>query len=127
MRTILIADDNDDSRHVYATLFEVAGYRVLTAADGLCALSLLMAERPDLLLLNLYMPGADGHQVLRELRAHPDTEHIPCLVFTGDARFEQLGKAMRSGADAFMTKPAEPRAVLHFVDELLRAGPSPVK
>jgi CheY-like chemotaxis protein len=119
MRTILIADDNEDSRAVYGTMFSVAGYRVLTAADGLAALSLLMSERPDLILLNLYMPELDGHGVLQRVRGCPETEHIPCLVFTGDARFEQMGDAMKSGADAFLTKPAEPRAVLQFVEHLL--------
>jgi CRP/FNR family transcriptional regulator, cyclic AMP receptor protein len=123
MRTLLIADDNEDSRDLYRTLFEVAGYRVLTAADGLAALSLLIVERPHLILLNLHMPELDGHGVLRRVREDPATEDIPCLVFTGDARFEQLGEAMKSGADAFLTKPAEPRAVLNFVENLLREQP----
>ena len=119
MQTILIADDNADSRDVYCTLFEASGYRVLSAENGLAALALLDAERPHLIMLNLFMPELDGHEVLRRVRAHPGTEHIPCLVFTGDARFEQLGKAVQSGADAFLTKPAEPLAVLRFVRELL--------
>ena len=120
MQTILIADDNDDSRDVYTTLFEVAGYRVLTAPNGLAALRLLEAEKPHLIMLNLFMPELDGHEVLKRVRAHPEMQHIPCLVFTGDARFEQLGQAMKSGADAFLTKPAEPQAVLRFVTELLK-------
>ena len=120
MRTILLADDNEDSREIYRTLFEVAGYRVLQAPDGLAVLTLLGEERPDLILLNLLMPELDGHGVLEELRDDPETQDIPCLVFTGDARFEQLGRAVQSGADAFLTKPAEPRAVLRFVEDLLR-------
>jgi CheY-like chemotaxis protein len=120
MQTILIADDNEDSRDVYKTIFEASGFRVISAENGLAALALLEAEKPHLILLNLYMPELDGHEVLRRVRAHPDTQHIPCLVFTGDARFEQLGQAMQSGADAFLTKPAEPKAVLRFVEELLK-------
>ncbi len=120
MRTILLADDNEDSREIYRTLFEVAGYRVIQAPNGAAALSLVGTDRPDLILLNLLMPEVDGHGVLEELRGRPETEDIPCLVFTGDARFEQLGRAVQSGADAFLTKPAEPRAVLRFVEELLR-------
>jgi two-component system alkaline phosphatase synthesis response regulator PhoP/two-component system response regulator VicR len=68
------------------------------------------------------MPELDGHGVLEELRGDPDTEEIPCLVFTGDARFVTLGRVMRSGADAFLTKPAEPMTVLRFVRDLLREG-----
>jgi CheY-like chemotaxis protein len=118
--TILLADDNADSRDIYRTLFEVAGYRVLEEEHGLAVLDLLKAEIPDLIMLNLVMPLLDGHGVLEELRARPHTEDIPCLVFTGDARFEQMGRAVHSGADAFLTKPAEPREVLQFVEELLR-------
>jgi CheY-like chemotaxis protein len=120
VRTILIADDNEDSRDVYQTIFEASGFRVLAAENGLAALKLLESETPHLILLNLFMPECDGHEVLRRVRAHPEMEHIPCLVFTGDARFEQLGRAMQSGADAFLTKPAEPKAVLRFVEELLK-------
>jgi CheY-like chemotaxis protein len=120
MTTILLADDNDDSREIYRTLFEVSGYRVIEAHHGLAVLALLEAETPDLIMLNLVMPHLDGHGVLEELRTRPHMEDVPCLVFTGDARFEQMGKAVHSGADAFLTKPAEPRAVLEFIEELLR-------
>jgi two-component system alkaline phosphatase synthesis response regulator PhoP/two-component system response regulator VicR len=65
------------------------------------------------------MPLRDGHAVLEELRAQPRTEDIPCLVFTGDARFERLGKSVHRGADTFLTKPAEPREVLGLVEQLL--------
>ena len=117
--TIMLADDNEDSREIYRTLFEIAGYRVLLAGDGRAVLTLLEKEKPDLILLNLLMPELDGHGVLTELRANPETEDIPCLVFTGDARFATLGRAMKNGADAFLTKPAEPMMVLRFVQELL--------
>jgi CheY-like chemotaxis protein len=117
--TILLADDNEDSREIYRTLFEMAGYRVLLAGDGRAVLAVVEKEKPDLILLNLLMPELDGHGVLTQLRADPETEEIPCLVFTGDARFATLGRAMKNGADAFPTKPAEPMTVLRFVQELL--------
>ncbi len=117
--TILLADDNEDSREIYRTLFEIAGYRVLLAGDGRAVLEVVARDKPDLILLNLLMPELDGHGVLTELRGDPETEDIPCLVFTGDARFATLGRAMKNGADAFLTKPAEPMTVLRFVRELL--------
>jgi CheY-like chemotaxis protein len=120
--TILLADDNEDSREIYRTLFEVAGFRVLLAGDGLSVLELVGEEKPDLILLNLIMPELDGHAVLQELRDDPATEEIPCLVFTGDARFATLGRAMKAGADGFLTKPAEPMTVLRFVRDLLLPG-----
>jgi CheY-like chemotaxis protein len=119
MKTILLGDDNDDSRDIYKTLFEYAGYRVLQAPDGLGVLAAVRSDRPDLVLLNVHMPQLDGHGVLQELRADPDTEDLICLVFTGDARYEQLGQSVLSGADGFIAKPAEPSAVLRFVQDLL--------
>jgi CheY-like chemotaxis protein len=119
VRTILLADDNEDSREIYRTLFEVAGFRVLLASDGLHVLALVGQEKPDLIMLNLIMPELDGHAVLQQLRGDPETEEIPCLVFTGDARFTTLGRAMQNGADAFLTKPAEPLTVLRFVQDLI--------
>ena len=95
---------------------------MLVAPDGLAALTVVAQEKPDLILLNLLMPELDGRGVLRELRGDSETEEIPCLVFTGDARFEALGQAMENGADAFLTKPADPMAVLRFVQDLLGRG-----
>jgi CheY-like chemotaxis protein len=123
--TILLADDNEDSRDVFTTFFEVAGYRVLHAADGLGVLTVVSTDRPDVILLNLHMPELDGHGVLEELRAHPETENLPCLVLTGDARYEQLGRSVQNGADGFLTKPVEPSAVVRFVEDFLtRRGPN---
>jgi CheY-like chemotaxis protein len=120
--TILLADDNEDSRDIYTTIFEVHGYRVLHAEDGLGVLTVVSTDRPDVILLNLHMPELDGHGVLEELRAHPETENLPCLVFTGDARYEQLGRSVQNGADGFLTKPVEPSAVVRFVEDFLTRG-----
>ena len=87
MTTILVADDNHDSRLIYGTYLEVAGYRVIKAADGIAALAMTRAERPDLVLLNLVMPGLNGHEVLECMRAEPGTAAIPCLFVTGDEHF----------------------------------------
>lgn len=120
MSTILLADDNEDSLDIFRTIFERAGFRVLLAEHGRAALEVVDRDPPDLILLNLRMPELDGHGVLEELRRRPETEDIPCLVFTGDARFDQMGQAVKRGADGYLTKPAEPRAVVHMVEQLLR-------
>jgi CheY-like chemotaxis protein len=93
---------------------------VLHAPDGATAVEVARNNRPDLVLLNLVMPRMSGYQVLRTLRAQRDTEDIPCLLFTGDARPEQMGRALMNGADGFVSKPAEPRAVLHMVQQMLQ-------
>jgi CheY-like chemotaxis protein len=112
-------DDDPDARAIFATLFELEGFDVLHAGDGAHALEVARNNPPDVVLLNLVMPRMSGYQVLRRLRAGDETAEIPCLLFTGDARPEQMGKALMNGADGFVTKPAQPRAVLQLVRKIL--------
>jgi DNA-binding response OmpR family regulator len=100
-------------------LFELEGFDVLHAGDGLSAVEVARNNPPDLVLLNLVMPRMSGFQVLRCLRSQEETAEVPCLLFTGDARPEQMGTALMHGADGFVTKPAEPRAVLRLVQQIL--------
>lgn len=118
-KTILLVDDDHDARMIFGTLFELEGYDVLHARDGADAVEVVRNNPPDLVMLNLVMPRMSGYQVLKTLRAQDETAEIPCLLFTGDARPEQMGTALMHGADGFVTKPAEPRAVLNLVQQLL--------
>lgn len=117
--TVLLADDNDDSREIYGTLLAHEGFHVLEARNGKEAVRLSREERPDLLLLNLLMPEIDGLGVLDLLRSDPETCEMPCVCLTGDARLERMGEAVMRGADAFLTKPAEPRDVLDTIRAVL--------
>jgi CheY-like chemotaxis protein len=122
---ILLADDDRDSRLVLGTLFEFEGFDVLHAGDGLTAVEMARESSPDVVVLNLFMPRLSGHQVLQALRADEDTASMPCLLITGDARLEQMGRALRNGADGYVTKPVAPRAVLRLVRRLLEEPRSP--
>jgi CheY-like chemotaxis protein len=121
-KTILLVDDDQDARAIFGTLFEMEGYEVLHAHDGPTAVEVVRSNRPDVVLLNLVMPRMSGYQVLRTIRSEEGSAEIPCLLFTGDARPEQMGTALMHGADGFVTKPAEPRAVLSLVQRLLEEG-----
>ena len=123
--TILLADDDRDARAIFSVLFEFEGFDVLHADDGRAAVELARTHRPDLVILNLFMPLMSGHQVLRALRADSETASLPCLLMTGDARLEQMGLALRNGADGYVTKPAQPRAVLNLVRSLLEEPRTP--
>jgi CheY-like chemotaxis protein len=79
---ILVADDDEDMLELACVQLEDAGYRVERAADGEQALRMTRELRPDLCVLDVVMPGLCGHEVLRELRADPDTEKIPVLLLT---------------------------------------------
>lgn len=121
--TVLLADDNDDSREIYGTLLSHEGFRVLEARNGEEAVRLSREECPDVVLLNLLMPEIDGLGVLERLRDDPETREVPCICLTGDARMERMGQAMMRGADAFLTKPAEPRDVLETIRAMLGEEP----
>lgn len=117
--TILLADDNDDSREIYGTLLTHEGFEVLEARNGEEAVRVSRERRPDVLVLNLLMPELDGLGVLERLRSDPETSSMPCICLTGDARMERMGQAVMKGADAFITKPAEPREVLATIRAVL--------
>lgn len=123
MKKILLADDHADSREIFKAFLDFMGYEVVEAENGERTLEKVRMDRPDLLLLNLHMPEISGHEVLQSLRDDPETEDLPCLVLTGDARYEQMGRALAGGADFYMTKPAEPREVGEAVATLLGDGP----
>jgi two-component system cell cycle sensor histidine kinase/response regulator CckA len=119
--TILLVDDDAMNRHVFAALFQGAGYRVLEAETGLDALELARRHRPDLIVLDVSLPDVSGFEVCERLRAEPATKSLSILhlsaVFVGP---EDRTHGLESGADAYLTKPVEPREVLATARALLR-------
>lgn len=114
---VVIADDNDGIRVLLRVLIETDGRLRLVgeATDGRQALELVAAERPDVLLLDLSMPGLDGLQVLSELRQR--TPALRVLVYSGFTGPDIREAALRAGADDFLLKGAEPQEI---VDRLAR-------
>jgi CheY-like chemotaxis protein len=103
--TALLVDDAEDAPDMYALYFKYIGVRVLTARDGRHALSITRAERPDIVVLDLAMPGLSGYDVLRILKGDSGTRDIPVLVLSGRHAQES---AMSAGADAYREKPCLP-------------------
>ena len=106
--TILIVDDEREIRELLRYNLERQGYQVLTAQDGEEGLSRIFATHPDLVLLDLLLPGLNGLEVLRELRQEPSTRDLPVLLLTA------------RGADDYITKPFSPREVIARVEAVLR-------
>ena len=128
---ILIADDDAQIVRLVRSYLEQAGYGVLTAADGDQALHIIRRDRPDLVVLDVMMPGHDGFELTRLLRADESLASIPILMLT--ARVEDADKlsGLNNGADDYLTKPFNPLEVVARVRALLRrAGgtlqPSPL-
>jgi two-component system OmpR family response regulator len=118
--TILIVDDEREIRELLRYNLEKQGYRVLLAKDGEEGLERIFATHPDLVLLDLLLPGLNGLEVLREVRSEPSTRDTPVLLLT--ARGAEMDKLLgfERGADDYITKPFSPREVLARVDAVLR-------
>ncbi len=116
-QTILVVDDEPQLVKVLRSYLEQAGFRVVTANDGQMALAQYKHERPDLILLDLNLPGLDGIDVARRLRA---TSNVPIIMVT--ARVEETDRliGLELGADDYVTKPFSPREVVVRVRAVLR-------
>lgn len=103
--TLLIADDNAGVRRVLVQMLAAAGMRTVTADDGNQALDLARRCHPDLIILDVRMPGRDGYQVCLELRESESTRHIPILMLSGLGEFEAEFGRIGTGADDYLAKP----------------------
>jgi CheY-like chemotaxis protein len=121
-RTILVVDDDEDVRGLLRAMIERAAHRVLEAAGGAEALELIGRARPDLILLDVHMPGLDGTEVCRRIKAEPATPAIPVLMLTAAVRAEDRHRALSGGADGYITKPFSPRSLLDQIGVHLGTG-----
>ena len=119
MACILVVDDEAVVRQRLEGQLREAGYRVLQAADGREALRVVTEEKPDLVLLDLIMPGYDGMQVLRILKSERDA-FMPVIMLTARGDMDSKLQGLKLGADDYLTKPAEPKEILARIEALLR-------
>jgi class 3 adenylate cyclase len=117
--TALAVDDEPANLRLLDAVLTPRGYRVLTAPSGAEALALLDTEDVDLVLLDIVMPGMDGHEVCRRIRATPATEFLPVVMITASGSEQRLA-ALESGADDFVTKPFDKSELLARVASLAR-------
>jgi len=105
---ILVADDDPQTVNFLRLMLERQGYTVVSAGDGLQALEVAQREHPDLVILDVMMPGMDGFEVARALRRHPDTAHISILMFTAKTSVNDKLVGYNAGIDIYLTKPIHP-------------------
>ena len=109
---VLIADDDPDILLLLSLTLERDGYEVVVATDGLRALEAALERIPHLIVLDLMMPGIDGLEVTRRLRAEVATRDVPIVIVTAFAEDTQAAKALEAGADLYLKKPFSPRDLL---------------
>jgi DNA-binding response OmpR family regulator len=122
--TILVADDDPDVRDLVTQKLIAAGYRVLAADNGASALRLVVTEQPDMVILDVSMPGLDGLSVCYELHSSAETARIPVLMMSGHSRQVDIDLGMTVGADDYLVKPFNPGELVRRVRWLLLAGES---
>ena len=105
--TILIAEDSRDGREMLQVLLALKGYSVLAAGDGCIAVEIALANSPDLILLDLELPGLDGLSVARDLRRHSDFREVPIVVLSGHDPIEHKQSAMDAGCTDYLMKPLD--------------------
>jgi PAS domain S-box-containing protein len=130
MSTVLVVDDRATNRELARVLLTYGGHQVIEAHEGAEALSMAHAQHPDLILTDILMPGMDGYQLARELRAAPDTAATPIVFYTANYQESETRPfAEACGVARVLLKSTDPQVLIETVDELLaerRALPAPI-
>jgi len=116
---VLVVDDYTDAREMYSDFLVFSGFRVAEAKDGNEAIDKAIEIQPDLILMDLSLPGLDGWEATRRLKADDRTRGIPVVALTGHALAGDAQTALRAGCDAFITKPCLPADLVVEVRRML--------
>jgi two-component system cell cycle response regulator DivK len=124
-RKVLIVEDHPEHREYLVNIFRALGFLTVPATRADEVLHLAEAEQPDLVLLDIRLPGGDGRTVARQLKETPATAHIPILAVTGIALSDGREKLLAAGCDEYLPKPFTPQALREKIDDILeRPGPA---
>lgn len=118
-REILIVEDNPQTVKLVKFILEKSKYSTISAKDGEEGLQMAREKKPDLIILDLMLPGIDGYQVCEALKADPNTKEIPVIVLTALDTGVDFEKALEKKADWYITKPFEAQHLLKRIDYLI--------
>lgn len=118
-KRILVIEDQEDNRRILRDLLTSASYEMIEAVTGEEGVTLAETQRPDLILMDIQLPGLDGYEATRRIKANPALRQIPIIVVTSYALSGDDVKAREAGCDAYVTKPFSPRALLAKIREYL--------
>ncbi len=120
---ILVIEDHEDNRRIMNDTLSTAGFEVIEAVTGDAGVAMAESERPDLIVMDIQLPGIDGYEATRLIKAKPALRHIPIIVVTSYALSGDDVKAKEAGCDAYLAKPFKPRELLAKVCEFLPEAP----
>ena len=116
---ILVVEDQADNRRILHDLLSSVGYEILEAVTGDEGVTLATTQHPDLILMDIQLPGMDGYEATRRIKADPVLHHIPIIAVTSYALSGDDAQAFAAGCDSYVAKPFSPRALLAKVREYL--------
>ena len=114
-KRILVVEDQEDLRGVLRDLLTGSGFEVTEAADGQTGVAKAKSERPDLILMDIQLPGIDGYEASRQIKADPDLQATPIIAVSSLAMKGDEQKARASGCDDYVTKPYSPMQLLRLI------------
>ena len=122
---VLIVDDVPDNRAIYADFLRFSGYEVVEATDGYEAVELAKKRQPDVVLMDLSLPGMDGWEATRQIKNSSTTHHIKIIAVTGHALEGTAKGAREAGCDAFLSKPCLPETLEAEIRRMLESTKTP--
>lgn len=118
-KKILVVEDDPATLRLVDYTLRHEGYQVLTASNGLEGIRKAHNEAPDLIILDVMLPGMDGFEICHSLRSEPDTAQLPILMFSAKAQEIDKDTGLKVGADDYLAKPADPSEIVSRVGKLL--------
>ena len=124
MKKILLVEDNELNRDMLSRRLQKRGYEIVMAVDGEAGVKMAQTEAPGLILMDMSLPGIDGWEATRRIKAAAQTRHIPIVALTAHALPGEREKAFAAGCDEFDTKPIDLPRLLQKIETLMGQGPA---
>ena len=118
-KRVLVIEDQEDNRRIVRDLLTSVGYEIIEAVTGEEGVAMAEAQHPDLILMDIQLPGLDGYEATRRIKANPALRQIPIIAVTSYALSGDDVKAREAGCDAYISKPYSPRQLLAKIREYL--------
>ena len=119
MKKVIVIEDNETNLYLIRTILQKLGHQVIEARDGFTGVDLAQAEIPDLILMDIQLPGLDGYEATRKLRALEATKKIPIIAITSYAMVGDREKTLAAGCTAYIEKPIDPESFIEVLREYL--------
>ena len=119
---ILVVEDNEMNMQLFEYLLEESGFEIVKATTGEEALKLATASKPDLILMDIHLPGMDGLSVVRELKANGDMDNVPILALTAHAMRGDKDRFLQAGCDGYISKPIDVKTFIPSIQQFLGGG-----